>query len=102
MFRQNSINQLILFTIYTLQKEGKECSFAKLVEECFRNFPQNFALKYHSQWPDTRKLDRPLRDLRKKKLIKKNSEKGFSLTLSGKKIAQTIAKTFRQQRLNLK
>jgi len=102
MLEHNSIKQIILFTLYSLQKEHKNCSFSRLVRECFNNFPQVFALEEYRQWPDTRKLDRPLRDLRKRKLIKGNPQTYFSLTVSGKKLAQTISKSFCQQKLNFK
>ncbi|MBZ9572956.1 hypothetical protein KJA17_02130 [Patescibacteria group bacterium] len=93
----NSINDLILFVLYSFG-EGKS-SFEKLVKECFNQFPQVFSLKGHPQWPDTRKLDRPLRDLRKKKLIKGNPQTFFTLTTLGKRRAKEIAETFKQRKL---
>ncbi|MCD6500783.1 hypothetical protein J7K42_02060 [bacterium] len=93
----NSINDLILFSLYS-SSEGK-CSFEKLVKESFNRFPKVFALKGYPQWPDARKLDRPLRTLRKRKLIKGDPKISFSLTLQGKKIAQEIARNLAQKKL---
>jgi len=95
--KTNSINDLILFILYSFA-DGK-CSFEELVKECFNQFPQVFSLKDYPQWPDTRKLDRPLRDLRKKKLIKGNPKTFFTLSPSGKKEAKEIAETLKQRKL---
>ena len=93
----NSINDLILFVLYSFADRGS--SFEKLVKECFDQFPQVFSLKGNPQWPDTRKLDRPLRDLRKKKFIKGNPQTFFALTTLGKRRAKEIAETLKQRKL---
>lgn len=93
----NSINDLILFVLYSFA-DGKS-SFERLVKECFSQFPQVFSLKDYPQLPDSRKLDRPLRDLRKKKLIKGDPQTLFSLTTSGKRKAEEITLTFKQRKL---
>jgi len=94
----NSINDLIIFALYSA-KSGRKCSFEELVKECFNNFPQVFLLKNCPRWPDTRKLDRPLRSLRKKKLIAGDPSTFFSLTSQGKKEAQYVAKNLKQGKL---
>ena len=93
----NSINDLILFVLYSLPNKGS--SFEKLTKECFNQFPQVFSLRNYPQLPDTRKLDRPLRTLRKRKLIKGDPQTFFSLTPRGKEEAQEIAKILRQKKL---
>ena len=95
--KTNSINDLILLVLYSFSKRG--VSFEKLVKECFNQFPKVFVLKGYPQWPDTRKLDRPLRDLRKKKLIKGSPQTFFTLTPLGKKEVKEIAETFKQRKL---
>jgi len=74
----NPINDLILFVLYS--SSSKESSFGKLAKECFNQFPQVFSLRNYPQLLDTRKLDRPLRTLRKRKLID-----GDPKTFSGQK-----------------
>ncbi len=93
----NPINDLILFVLYS--SSSKESSFGKLAKECFNQFPQVFSLRNYPQLLDTRKLDRPLRTLRKRKLIDGDPKTFFSLTSQGKKEAQEIAKILRQKRL---
>jgi len=95
--KSNSINDLILFILYSFGAKG--CSFERLMKECFNQFPQIFSLKGSSQWPDTRKLDRPLRDLRKRKLIKGDPQTFFTLAPLGKKRAKEIVETFKQGKL---
>lgn len=98
MAKKPSINDLILFC---LLNKGKACYFDDLIKECFGSFPKTFCFSRNKKWPDSRKLDRPLRALRKKKLIKGSSEAKLSLTGSGKQKAQEIAKSFRQEKLKI-
>ena len=115
LYKNRSINSLILFSIYSViegdedksssspsaaARENKEkCTFERLVKECFTLFPKTFSFSKYPQWPDSRKLDRPLRFLRRKKLILGDPKTAFSLTKSGKKIVEEIVKAFRQRRL---
>ena len=94
----NSINDLILFALYSTTKNG-ESSFENLTKECFNLFPQVFSLKNYSKWPDTRKLGRPLRTLRKKGFINGDPTTSFSLTQKGKKTAKELSRILRQQKL---
>ncbi len=99
LYKNRSINDLILFSIYSIISNGKKCPFERLIKECFTLFPRVFSFSQYPQWPDSRKLDRPLRTLRKRKLITGDPKTHFSLTKIGKKIAIEIAKTFRQRKL---
>jgi len=93
-----SIAELILFSIYLLDSEKKENTFENIVKKCFDLFPENFNFKNNSQWPDSRKLDRPLRNLRKKGMIGGDPQK-FFLTEKGKNSSLSIAKKFKQKKL---
>ena len=96
LYKRASINDLILFSIYST---GDRCNFERLIKECFTFFPKVFSFADNSKWPDARKLDRPLRSLRNKKLITGGPQTHFSLTKLGKKTAEDISKTFRQRKL---
>jgi len=98
-YKNRSINNLILFSIYSVIENKEKCTFERLVKECFTLFPKTFSFSKYSQWPDSRKLDRPLRSLRRKGLILGGPKTAFSLTKSGKKIVEEIIKTFRQRKL---
>jgi hypothetical protein len=97
-----SVNNLILFSIYSISTKKERCSFEELIKECFTLFPRAFGFPRYQKWPDSRKLDRPLRWLRKKKLITGNPKTYFSLTKIGKKIAEELMKTSRQGKLVFK
>lgn len=95
------INELILLGIYSIVNNGEKCTFEKLVKESFNLFPETLCFSQYPEWPDSRKLDRPLRTLRKRKLITGNPKTYFSLTKLGKKMAIEILKTFRQKKLKI-
>ena len=78
---------------------GEKCTFEKLVKESFDLFPEIFCLSKYPKWPDSRKLDRPIRTLRKGKLITGDPKTSFSLTKLGKKMAAETSETFRQRKL---
>lgn len=99
IYKQKPIDSLILFGIYSVIEKKKECTFEKLVKECFTLFPKAFGFPKYPKWPDSRKLDRPLRTLRKRKLITGNPKTSFSLTKPGRKMAEEIIKGFSQRKL---
>ncbi|MCD6270737.1 hypothetical protein J7J23_03120 [bacterium] len=94
-----SISDLILFSLYSLPAKNN-ISFERLVKECFQSFPQVFSFKQYSQWPDARKLDRPLRLLRGKKFISIDRKTGnIGITSLGQKRAKEVSKLLRQGKL---
>lgn len=98
-FDKTSINDLILFSIYSVIVNNEICSFERLLKECFTLFPEKFGFNRYPLWPDSRKLDRPLRNLKEEKLIKGGPKTEFFLTQEGKEKAQQITKTLRQGKL---
>lgn len=101
LYRRISLNELILFSIFSAVEKKEKCTFEELIKECFTLFPKSFSFECFPRWPDSRKLDRPLRSLRKRKLITGNPKTFFVLTKAGKKIAEEVAKIFRQRKLKL-
>lgn len=101
LYTRVSINDLILFGIYSVAAKKEKCTFERLVKECFTLFPKSFSLLKISKWPDSRKLDRPLRTLRKRRLIAGDPKSFFSLTKLGRKTAEETAGRFGQRKLKL-
>jgi hypothetical protein len=89
----------ILFAVYSVTSGGERCGFERLIKECFTLFPETFGFSKYPQWPDSLKLDRHLRTLRKRKLISGEPGTSFSLTKSGRLIALETSRTFRQRKL---
>lgn len=101
IYKKIGINNLIIFCIYYLIEKKEKCTFENLTKECFSFFPGVFSFSHILKWPDSRKLDRPLRALRKKKLITGSPRTKFNLTKSGKKLAEEVSKIFRQEKLKI-
>lgn len=99
IYKRLGINNLILFGIYSLTSKQKKCTFEKLMKECFTLFPRAFSFPQFSQWPDARKLDRPLRFLRKRKLIKGDPKTFFSLTELGERTVKDVVRFLTQKKL---
>ena len=99
IYQKISLFDLIIIAIYSLQIQGKKISFEDILERSFSLFPKVFSFEKFSQWPDARKLDRPLRNLRSKNLIKGDPKSYFLLTSKGKKKAKELIKKFYQKKL---
>ena len=99
LYESARIADLILFAMLSLQGSGKECIFENLIEECFTLFPKAVSFSEHPRWPDSRKIDRPLRTLRKQKLITGNPRDSFFLTRKGERLAQEVFRKLRQGKL---
>ncbi len=93
-----SINELVLLGLFLLSKESKKADFEALLEKCFQLSPELIAFESH-KWPDARKIDRPLRNLRNKGLVSGSPDSYFSLTVKGKEEALKINKELYQGKL---
>jgi hypothetical protein len=87
-----SIEELILYGIYSVRKAKETCTFERLVAACFEKFPKVFGFRRYPHWPDALKFDRPLRKLREKGLIVGESRQYFELTQFGEEKAKEIEK----------
>jgi hypothetical protein len=94
-----SANDLILFSIHSVILNNEKCSFDRLVKECFVLFPDAVKFLRYPIWPDSRKLDRPLRALRNERLIIGDPKSFFIITDEGMKRLAQIDKTLRQGKL---
>lgn len=94
-----SVNDLILFCVHSVILNNEQCSFERLIKECFTLFPDTLKFIRYPVWPDSRKLDRPLRALRNEKLIIGDPKTYFVLTKIGKERAAVVSRALRQGKL---
>ena len=94
-----SVNDLILFCVHSVIANNEQCSFERLIKECFTLFPDTLKFTRYPIWPDSRKLDRPLRALRNEKLIIGDPKTYFILTEAGEEKAAVVSKALRQGKL---
>lgn len=93
------VNDLILYCIHSVHSNNEQCTFDRLVKECFTIFPATLRFTRYPIWPDSRKLDRPLRALRKEKLIIGDPKTYFLLTKEGEKKVTEISRILKQGKL---
>ena len=98
-FSKVSVEDVILFCIHSVVANSEQCSFERLVKECFTLFPEMLKFTRYPIWPDSRKLDRPLRALRDGKLIVGDPKTYFILTELGETKAAVVSKLLRQGKL---
>jgi len=98
-YSKASVEDLILFCIHSIILNSEQCSFERLVKECFTLFPETLRFMRYPVWPDSRKLDRPLRALRKDRLIIGDPKTYFILTKLGEERAAIVSKSLRQGKL---
>lgn len=79
-----SLEDLILIGIDAVVKKKHKCSYGDLINELFSEHPNKFSIADYPKWPDTLKLDRPLRYLRSDRLIIGSPVTFYSLTPLGK------------------
>ena len=84
------LESLILIGADSVLNKRKKCSFGVLVKECFTLFPEAFSLSEFPKWPDTLKLDRPLRKLKEKGYLKGNPNTHFTLTRYGESVVEEL------------
>lgn len=90
--RVYSLEDLILIGLDTVVKKKKKCSYGDLISELFLKFPNIFSITDYPKWPDTLKLDRPLRSLRSDRLITGSPITFYSLTPLGKEKVRFLNK----------
>jgi len=99
VYERIAIGKQIVFAIYSVNRNGEECSFERLVKECFTLFPKTFGFYRYPEWPDSLRLDRALRTLREKGWITGSAKTVFSLTRFGEQVAREVERTLAGRRM---
>ena len=86
-----ALNELVTYAVYFLSQFEIEITAEDIVAACFMLFPNRFAMRGYSQWPDSTVVNKRWIDCRKRGLIAGSAAKGFVLTPKGLKLAEKIA-----------
>jgi hypothetical protein len=93
-----SIDELVIYAVYRIYQSGDECTFERLVYECFTLFPHEFSFKRYPQWPDSARINKSwLRCRTDKGWLVGTVKESFRLTDLGIIIAERVEK-----KLNMK
>ena len=84
------LDDMILLSLSSVLEKKSKCSFSDLVKECFTRYPTYYSLSEIPEYPDSLKLDRPLRSLRSKGLLKGSPKTHYSFTKAGKEYLDNL------------
>ena len=87
-----TLNDLVIYAVYSLQKQGSEIGPEDIISACFLLFPQRFALRKHPHWPDSAIVNRHRSGCKSKGYLRGSIKAGFQLTVRGTKLAQKVEK----------
>ena len=87
------LNDLVLYAIYYLHKQGSEITSEDIASACFVLFPKRFSMRKYPQYPDSSIVSRRWSDCKSKGYLKGNASKGFQITARGIKRAEKVEKS---------
>ena len=88
-----SLDELLVYAASRIIEEGEDCTFERLVFECFTLFPQSFSLKRYPQWPDSARMNKAwLRARTDRGWLVGSVQEGFRLSEAGLRIAKRVAR----------
>jgi len=87
------LNDLVIYAIYYLHKQGSEITSEDIVSACFVLFPKRFSMRKYPQYPDSSVVSRRWSDCKSKGYLKGNATKGFQITARGIKRAEKVEKS---------
>ena len=86
------LNDLVIYAIFYLNKQGPEITSEDIVSACFVLFPKRFSMQKYPQYPDSSIVSRRWSDCKSKGYLKGNATKGFAITTRGIKRAERVEK----------
>ena len=86
------MDELLAYAAWRIAEAGEDCTFERLVFECFTLFPDAFGLKRYPQWPDSARVNKAwLRARTDKGWLVGSVQEGFRLTETGARVARRVA-----------
>jgi len=93
IYTKITLNDLVIYAIYYLHKQGSEITSEDIVSACFVLFPKRFSMRKYPQYPDSSVVSRRWSDCKSKGYLKGNTTKGFQITARGVKRAEKVEKS---------
>jgi len=87
------LNDLVVYSVYYLHKQGQDITSEDIVSACFVLFPKRFSMRKYPQYPDSGIVSRRWSDCKSKGYLKGNATKGFEITARGIKRAEKVEKS---------
>ena len=89
IYKNIGLDQLVVFSAESIIRSDEECTFERLVYECFTLFPEVFSLIRYPDWPDSARINKSwLRCRTDKGWLAGSTKEGFRLTKIGELIAK--------------
>lgn len=88
-----TLNDLVIYSIYYLHKQGSEITSEDIISACFVLFPKRFSLQKYPHWPDSAVASRRWSDCKSKGYLLGSAVEGFKITAKGIKHAEKVEKS---------
>jgi hypothetical protein len=86
------LDDLVIYCVAEILAGGEECTFERLVYECFTKFPESFGLSRYPEWPDSARVNKSwLRCRTDRGWLVGTVQEGFRLTPAGEAIAGIVS-----------
>lgn len=84
------LNDLVVYSVYFLHKQGQEITAEDIVSACFVLFPRRFSLRKYPHWPDSGSVSRRWSDCKSRGYLRGNAVSGFQITAKGIRRAEKV------------
>ena len=87
------LNDLVLYAVYYLHRQGSEIASEDIVSACFLLFPKRFSLQKYPQWPDSAVVSRRWSDCKSRGYLLGSAIEGFKITARGIRHAEKLERS---------
>ncbi len=87
------LNDLVVYSVYYLHKQGSEITSEDIISACFVLFPKRFSMRKYPQYPDSGIVSRRWSDCKSRGYLRGNATSGFQITARGIKRAEKVEKS---------
>lgn len=95
-YETQGLDQLVTYCVDRILQNGEECTFERLVYECFTLFPRKFGFARYPGWPDSARVNKSwLRCRTDRRWIAGSVQAGFVMTPAGSRVALEVASALR-------